>query len=57
MAFWKYGVFNGLLAGAIWGSIWQLITNIALIVSSGISIRFTDWTCIIQWPCHRAFCY
>ena len=38
MAFWKYGVFNGLLAGAIWGSIWQLITNIALIVGTGISI-------------------
>ena len=39
MAIWRSGVFGGLLAGAIWSTLWYTLSCVALIVGSGSSIN------------------
>ena len=39
MAIWRSGVFGGLLAGAIWSTLWYTLSCMALIVGSGSSIN------------------
>ena len=39
MAFWRLGIFSGIIAGLIWAPVWHIIITVGLIVSSGISIE------------------
>ena len=35
MKFWMHGIFGSVLAGALWGVVWQIVATMALIVSTG----------------------
>ena len=35
MKFWMHGIFAGLVAGALWAGIWQLVLTMILIVTTG----------------------
>ena len=39
MAFWRLGIFSGIIAGLIWAPVWHVIITVGLIISSGISIE------------------
>ena len=39
MAFWRLGIFSGIIAGLIWCPVWPTIITVVLIISSGISIN------------------
>ena len=38
MKFWMHGIFGSVLAGALWGCIWQIVTTMALIVLTGAGL-------------------
>ena len=39
MAFWRLGIFSGIIAGLIWAPVWHVIITVGFIISSGISIE------------------
>ncbi|MEK9853618.1 MAG: carbohydrate ABC transporter permease [Rhodobiaceae bacterium] len=38
MKFWMHGIFGAVLAGGLWGGIWQIVLTMALIVSTGAGL-------------------
>mgnify|MGYP006243563247 FL=1 len=38
MKFWMHGIFGSVLAGALWGVVWQIVATMALIVSTGAGL-------------------
>ena len=39
MAFWRLGIFSGIIAGLIWAPLWHTIITVGLIVSSGFQLN------------------
>ena len=38
MKFWMHGIFGSVLAGALWGVVWQIVATTALIDSTGAGL-------------------
>ena len=55
MKFWMHGIFGSVLAGSMWGIVWQIVATMALIVSTGAGLSLQTGTAGLAGACVGLF--